>query len=954
MDLACEEGTDGVYQGRFVLVKYENDTNINIIYGFTNNSNTSGVQMYSDSKYQKPYIYTTYSTVQNPNPNDYQLYYTRARMVNGEYFYSRVPNPASVKEGITYYQKSNNAFNTVGINTIVYRKDSETNSFNGQFYICRGYTPDENNIALFNLITDYNIYTSYLSNFQIDAVEYGENFDYRGYDATVWEKVYSDGVGKFIQIARLNASIPNINIQDNKPEILPTGVTIDSNSTPEQYNIDVPSSWGFQLKEATNNDPPSELTYTQYYYNSNTQQPAIKENVNADFYLNIGDPQKPNYKSPRLYKTYDGITENKVNITPTGISGKKYDGQTAADTYELSVHLPAVGNMLSDGYDLIYGTDTEVGAKRPTDVNWYDGNSTDNMKTNGDSSLGGKTYDLKCLAGNINTMHNLLGQIVVDIGSNYNANSLSSNRIYRINNQLYRKGTVSIPHLINESEYFFVRQTEDISEGNFKRNKYYIVKAGETLSNNSNEWSYTQFEPAEEYDSTVNENHGYFLKNINRIRYSERSLIPFASRQYYWKSGKNYYCDNAVNIPTHLDRTYYTNIQTTTNQFLVEYAPYSFYVKNNDTGVYSLRESLDLNALEETYYTVTTSSLNGGTATLYYVPNHYYYKTSDGVLHFADDNHTYNSNYLYYYITFDEEKIYYGRDITGQIIAYYTIKDEVEVSFLPPPEGGLENVYIFYENQYIPYSQLSSLGILRNGRDIVTIPQTVYSLNTTSYSSDSIFFPNIYYTKSLDNSYILADEFDGPNTTYYFIDSVDTVNQSFYIPERYWYKISQDTYELDRSLSMTLNRQYYDKTSLYVYQDEEQQCPMGYEWNDYSPYVPPSITLCTFTTQSDLIRLTELDENTDSLYGLILKLNTLYNDSNEADRDITTIRGIYNNIKDALYQVKNLKPNQVLYANDFGQIETFNPGSNKILMTNELGQLKSISLSELKTQLNNA
>ena len=45
---------------------------------------------------------------------------------------------------------------------------------------------------------------------------------------------------------------------------------------------------------------------------------------------------------------------------------------------------------------------------------------------------------------------------------------------------------------------------------------------------------------------------------------------------------------------------------------------------------------------------------------------------------------------------------------------------------------------------------------------------------------------------------------------------------------------------------------------------------------------------------------------------------------NEMNRDTQTIKGIYNSLRDILYQSKTFKPGNILYVNDFGQIESSN------------------------------
>jgi hypothetical protein len=77
--------------------------------------------------------------------------------------------------------------------------------------------------------------------------------------------------------------------------------------------------------------------------------------------MNLGGVSNPTY---HVYGTHkDTETTNAILVTPTGKSGRLYDGEQKADLLELSVHLPAVGNMIDTGYDLIYGSNSETGQR---------------------------------------------------------------------------------------------------------------------------------------------------------------------------------------------------------------------------------------------------------------------------------------------------------------------------------------------------------------------------------------------------------------------------------------------------------------------------------------------------------------------------------------------------------------------------------------------------------------
>jgi hypothetical protein len=117
----------------------------------------------------------------------------------------------------------------------------------------------------------------------------------------------------------------------------------------------------------------------------------VNRQINAEIYFNKNGAIK-------VTRNYDNTTPNEILITPTGESGKVYYNENGEeitiDTYELAIHLPIIGNLLSDFYDAFYGID------RKLDTVWYDGNNS--YKETGNPLLNGKTRDLNTVAGLIN------------------------------------------------------------------------------------------------------------------------------------------------------------------------------------------------------------------------------------------------------------------------------------------------------------------------------------------------------------------------------------------------------------------------------------------------------------------------------------------------------------------------------------------------------------------------
>ena len=924
MDAELINGQDNIFTGRFVLVNY-NDAdllslpNVQIGYKFIISGET---KFYQDSSGQYPFEYTDFTSfaaagvADPPAANVLQNYYFK----KDNYFF-RMPTD------VQYYSSANRAYYYIPSNTestalvgegwIV--REFYNGLFTGNFYRCTGQDA-ETDEPVWSYIGNSDEYVfSYLINYQNDRETYGEAFDTRGYNATIWQKVYSEGVGRFVLIARLECSPPWITLTADPPSMDPAAPYLDATSTDQIYKIHVPSNWGLQIKPIATSVSDDEEEESEIDYNKSDQIVSNTSGTpyNADIYMNLGG----NYRDAQVIyhqnaSHRDTSTQNEILLTPTGKSGRTYDGEEKEDILELAIHLPIVGNMIDEGYDLIYGVNEDN--SRPRDIAWYSGDSSDELKQTGVGAIGGKTYDPSTLAGNINTMHNVLGQIVIErdnLPTEEEVYSLSSEYLYKIDGAYYRLGNIYTPSIIQESEYTYTQQAT-VTQSDFKTNKYYYLDG-------------STYRPATGYDSNL-ENNGYYLKNINGARYTEIDLVSFESGVFYRKEGEDYICDNSPDLPSSLARVYYRDIQTVlkpgptaSDRFIIQYTPGNFYVLDPDDGNYK-KTYEDIPDSDLSYSTISATAFNSGNRSYFYRPNCFYAKSGDSDYFLATDA-TANPYYTYYVCTFDMDHPQYGL-VNGEIATYFPVVGEPEeVTFTNLRGQDINQLYIKDPNNavdiYIPYANIENLGII-DGKNPYTLPYVYYTLNIVSYSSSELYLPGVYYYKDENNSYI--KDYNGltQNRQYYSIVSATEVTDPFYYPDMYWYESSTDIYQKDLNVHKTTGRTYYTKASLYVYQDEENLCPYGYEWNDLAAYIPPSITLCEFEKTRNLVLLSEIGENTDSLYGLILHLNRLYDVQNEASRDLTTIRGMYNSLRDAFYQMRTLQPGHILYVNDFGQIES--------------------------------
>ena len=91
---------------------------------------------------------------------------------------------------------------------------------------------------------------NYYLNYQIDINAYQAS---RGYDSTVWQKVLSNGLEKYVMIAELNTVIPTFGVTADPPTTVPISPHWGADSTNVYYDLHWQPAWGFRVKAASNN-----------------------------------------------------------------------------------------------------------------------------------------------------------------------------------------------------------------------------------------------------------------------------------------------------------------------------------------------------------------------------------------------------------------------------------------------------------------------------------------------------------------------------------------------------------------------------------------------------------------------------------------------------------------------------------------------------------------------------
>lgn len=360
--------TDSIYLGRYVLVEYGLDvgTTLDTYYkGYWRQAGSDN-EFYSSPDFDAATRLRWTKVADPSNP----IHGIDGKILTGQLIYTEVditPEDSNPTTTYVFYQCINDS------------------------------TSNEGDIAIFEKVVTNT--SSYTTNYNIDLAKFDQGQG-RGYDSTVWQKVYSGGQEKYVMIAELNSVVPTFALTEDPPTMVPLTPHFDADSTNVYYKLHWQPQWG--LRVAAQEDEPSDSPTiwvkeeydpktdkkTKLYFNTSTNkwteyysfnEVLLNENAHmpAAIHYNLAafDAQLDTERASE-----DGIAKhvddtNYFTILPTGKSGKEYnmhDGtgefRSAEDIQEIRVNLPAIGNMMSDAWDIIHGP------RRNDDMRQYDEN----------------------------------------------------------------------------------------------------------------------------------------------------------------------------------------------------------------------------------------------------------------------------------------------------------------------------------------------------------------------------------------------------------------------------------------------------------------------------------------------------------------------------------------------------------------------------------------------------
>ena len=382
---------DNIFIGRYVLVEYQEDAAYPVAFHKTATNTSSYGELY--------YFYSS------PNKEDI----SKIKYLGEKQQSSSLPDEED-DERITY----EDGFYKGEI-LQYYNPDNKEIEF---FECFIGQAVDKNHYALFKKMEEAPpMKTDYIQNFEIDENHYSSGSKgFRGYDSTVWTKVSEekDGklIAKYVHIADLNSVVPTFDITADAPTMTPITPHFDADSTNVYYKLHAQPQWGFRIAQTSANKSDEETQWVRDFYDPNTDTitrkyassvvngiPNWSDNqnakLNAAIYFNEDGFKKQlintNERQGEIKKHSGTITENTIKVEPTGKSGIEYNAHNGkngpsktvqVDTQELTINLPAIGNMMSDAWDIIHGP------------------NRDNARTDDNGSLQGRLDSFKAFYDN--------------------------------------------------------------------------------------------------------------------------------------------------------------------------------------------------------------------------------------------------------------------------------------------------------------------------------------------------------------------------------------------------------------------------------------------------------------------------------------------------------------------------------------------------------------------------
>lgn len=834
MELELKDG-DNIFIGRYVLIEY----------------NHALTQLFK----------TTVEIKEEDNTKKEEIRFYFSRLLNEDSRAKFLPNDKEmIKE--EYYKK-----NYIRENQVIYILDENLQI---EYYKC--ISEDDNGYAIFEKQpedyspTEENIY---FDNYLKDLLAYPDSR--RGYDSTVWQKIYVDESEEYVMIAELNSVVPTFDLTIDAPTEQPRTPHFDADSTNVYYKLHVQPNWGFRVK-------PDNSAYSTngeaIYYNADGFIPNKQSHVNRADEISLKPTGISEYSATVGYNAHN---ENNPFATNKNVK----------DIQELSIILPSLGNAVSDMWDIIYGY--EANGNRTTELGWDKNGTKRLIKEDETGYLFNEGDDIATVAGCINSVHDLMGKIIDNKKGRENGITPSSASIDKIYYGDFRKNPDGKPEYdfyIKDACYTYEEATQESATEitnmtQFEKNKYYY-------SSDNNYYLETN-------DYTYGKN--YF--NINTTEVLDL-IDSYESGKYYYLQENNYLLENSDN-PDETKTYYEINLDLIDN--ITDPENHKLFFQGRD-------QITDENGINKGYC----------------------YQDEYGVYRPLTQNSVFNDTYNYYWaegyeikrVPSQEEPDNPEKDTVSLIIDKDT-DIKYPVIFIEFNES--KNYYSIDENNN--YIKLLKENIDDN------VVYKIFEQDAIKTIEGLFYEPNLYHYSVNGIDYIFGIEPNKVDGVPYYKLNSEEMKVTFYEPNKYYYKDDNGDYIIDTNSTKGnyTYYNYYplyvipDKSNSTIFPD-------GSLWNpnlSIDVAAENNVVLGTRKESWRWKKLTGFARNLNTIHGLIVKINNILKIGDIETRDRNTVQGCINSMNDILRRIDILKPNYFIAVNEYGCMTSMEPkGDNWI------------------------
>ena len=883
-----------------------------------------------------------------------------------------------------------------------------------------------NGQSVFTILTSAN--SAYVRNYALDTSIYGKG---RGWDSTVWQKVYKDNKEQYIMIAELNSTMPALGISADAPSIVPMAPHFDTDSTNKFYQLHWQPSWGLRVKGAeqftgpvldengnkselfTNStiltsdvkDYPSdeETSWSQIkmdtenntsqkqYFNAETKQWQTAESkIPAAIYYNKAgfDPEHISYAD-------ENITD-KISIEPTGYSGHLYnqhDGTNrlavSEDTQEISVMLPSLGNTLAHVWDLVYGSEEQNGSlNRNLNINWdnKDGLRLVNINSEGN----GYTYDtdkVNTLAGCINSVHDLMGMIIVTNNDNHvdlqDFNNIDLDKIYYQNQKYYRIRNTDLVKRYKEGLLTTVVSIDGKYDFKPDRN-YYIVylEDGSNAQFDKEQATYINqhFKVGQKWNTEITDViDGIILApDIIDVKISDQTSLS-----YIFEPDKKYYIVDAGTSGLTIgsawpisDTKVRQGIELAANVAeVVEVSRYNMIAGTQ----YQISALEDIDDLLEKYvigdiWTEGDKVVPGVTLSQYVAATDQklYYDMQDGVDYYIakeigsgtslTEEKIQELQTKYGSIYENHEVWPYGPEFIDGIVLGYYEEGNTELTLIG---SSYKREWIFRDGVIYQITQVeNSAGMsdedYEKFKKQYQVGQVWDTTNKTYIEGLTLATPPINALNR--NEYILEENINyqvvGYDLTGLSADEQTSLKTNYPIGKAWTSIVAVPGLLVGENRATTKEMYYYefiDDVNYYIKAIDnsktyDQTYTIGQKWDTNYKTVVDGLSIIGQQMGYEFSELVGFSDGLNTIHGLILKLNSLLEIDNETSRDNKTVQGCINLMNDILNTFDTLTPKSLLTVDQFGKIisaKINTDQTNSINFTKEPPKTNGIILTNL-------